>query len=317
MDTYERQKQHSQPYMRSLQHSFLVAFGAALIALAYSVFMPNYYQSTAIILPVDSRSSASMGSLASAAAMLGMNIPSNDGSDGNFIDILNSRWMREALLQNKFKFHQLTWRFGTAKLHDETLLEQMHAANLDRGVQGLGKVISVSRDTKTKVLTISAETQSQELSQQIVQRAIRLLEEFVSTKGRTRGSAKVLFSNARLAEAKDELLKSENRFRQFLESNRNYQSSADPSVRLEGGRLETDFKLQQQIMTTIAVNREQALLEEKNDMPILNILDGGNLPIDKSRPSRLKGIIQVFLFAGIGSFTWLQKRWLISFYNKI
>ncbi len=227
-----------------------------------------------------------MGNLAAAAAAFGVSVPGGEGNDANFVDILNSRWLREQLLQTNFQYHARSWRFGAEQLHVGTLYDYLGARNMDRAVMALNEVLLTSRDLKSKVITLSAETKSPDLSQQVVQRAGKLLETFLQEKGRTRGGAKAIFAEARLADARGEMDQAEEAFRRFLESNRNYQSSGDPAVRLKGTRLENELRLRQQLVTTLAMNREQALLDEKSDIPILNVLDPGNLPIDKSRPSR-------------------------------
>jgi hypothetical protein len=58
------------------------------------------------------------------------------------------------------------------------------------------------------------------------------------------------------------------------------------------------------------MNREQALLEEKNDIPILNVLDPGNLPIDKSKPSRSVMVLMALILVGSGSWIWLNREWV-------
>ena len=181
---------------------------------------------------------------------------------------------------------------------------------MDRAVKKVGEVLSATRDLKSKVITISAETKSPELSQQVVQRAGKLLETFLQEKGRTRGGAKALFAEARLAEARGEMDQAEEAFRRFLEGNRNYQTSGDPAVRLKGTRLETELRLRQQLVSTLAMNREQALLEEKNDIPILNVLDPGNLPIEKSKPARSVIVLLVTLLVGAGGWAWLNREWV-------
>jgi hypothetical protein len=98
--------------------------------------------------------------------------------------------------------------------------------------------------------------------------------------------------------------------RRVLESNRNFQTSSDPSVRLKGSRLETELRLRQQLVTSIAMNREQALLEEKNDIPILNVLDPANLPIDKSKPARSIIVILVTLLVSLGTWAWQNRGWI-------
>lgn len=292
---------------KPLQWAFVVGLFTALITL----FLPNYYRSEARLLPVESKGlGGSLGGLASPAAAFGVTVPGGDGSDANFVDILNSRSLREQLLQTEFHYRARKWRFGAEELQEGTLYGYIEAENMDRAVKKLGEVLSISRDLKSKVITLSAETKSPELSQQVVQRAAKLLEVFNQEKGRTRGGAKATFAEARLREARQGMDEAEEAFRRFLEGNRNYQASGDPAVRLRGTRLENELRLHQQLVTTLAMNREQALLEEKNDIPILNILDAGNLPIDKSRPTRSIMVLLSMFLAGMGNWVWGNRDWI-------
>src|ERR1035438_1934032 len=93
------------------QHLHLVRVGlaAGLLTALVSICFPNQYKSEARILPADQRSS---GGLAAAAAAVGVGIPGQEGADATYVDILNSRSVRENLLQARFKFNIRTWFFG-------------------------------------------------------------------------------------------------------------------------------------------------------------------------------------------------------------
>jgi uncharacterized protein involved in exopolysaccharide biosynthesis len=298
----------------SLKKPLQWALAAGLLTAIITLFLPNYYKSEARLLPVESKGlGGSLGGLATAAAAFGVSVPGGDSNDANFVDVLSSRWLREQLLQTEFQYHARSWRFGAEHLERGTLYAYVDEKNMDRAVKKVGEVLSTTRDQKSKVITISAETKFPELSQQVVQRAGKLLETFLQEKGHTRGGAKVLFAEARLAEARGEMDQAEEAFRRFLEGNRNYQTSSDPAVRLRGTRLETELRLRQQLVTTLAMNREQALLEEKNDIPILNLLDPGNLPIEKSRPSRSAWVAGMFFLGALVSSAWIHRALLVSF----
>jgi len=298
------------PWALGLKRPLQIGLAAACVTAVVSLFMPNYYKSEARILPVETKSAGGLGNLAAAAAAFGVGVPGADGGDANFVDILNSRWMRESLLKSQFTFKERSWRFGTEKMRTQTLYDYLKVKNLDQGVRAVGAMLSASRDLKSKVLTLSVETRSPELSQQIAQRVAKLLETFVQEKGRTRGGYKAAFAEARLKEARDEMASAEEDFRRFLDGNRNYLASADPSVRIRGARLEAELKLRQQLVMTLAMNREQALMEEKNDIPILNVLDPGNLPVDKSRPARSSIVLLAFFLVSAGSWAWQNREWI-------
>lgn len=301
----------------SLKKPLQWALAGGLLTALYTLSMPNYYRSEARLLPVESKGiGGNLGGLASAAAAFGVNVPGGDSSDANFVDVLNSRWLKEQLLQTEFQFHARSWRFGAEWAEKCTLYDYLKANNMDNAVQAVSGTLSASRDLKSKVISISAETKSPELSQLIVLRAGKLLEVFLQEKGRTRGGAKAAFAEARVAEARREMDEAEDILRRFLEGNRNFQSSGDPSVRLKGSRLETEFRLRQQLVSAIAMNREQALLEEKNDIPILNVLDPANLPIEKSKPVRSLIVLAFVALTGIGAWIWLNREWVRVFLGE-
>lgn len=292
----------------SLKKPIQWAFAAGVLTAAISLFIPNCYKSEARLLPVESKGlGGSLGGLATAAAAFGVSVPGGDSSEANFVDVLNSRWLREQLLKSEFQYPVRTWRFGQERLQKSTLYAYLDARNMDRAVGELGNILSVSKDLKSKLITFTAETKSPELSMQIVQRTIKLLEAFLQEQGRTRGSAKAAFAEARLADARRNMASAEEDLRRFIESNRNYQTSSEPSVRLKGAGLEAELRLRQQLVLTLALSREQALMEEKDDIPILNVLDPGNLPIDKSSPSR--SVLVLFTMALVATGLWTYNQW--------
>lgn len=293
-----------------IKRSLQIGLGAALLVGLCSVFLQNLYKSEARILPEDKAGTTGLGSIAAAAAAFGVNVPGGEGRDANFVDILQSRWVSEQLLNTEFEFKVRNWRFGSEQIQKETLYQFLKSKNIDRATKKLSSMFLVSRDPKTKVLHVTMETTSPSLSQQVINKSIALLEKFILEKGRTRGGAKALFAEARLRDARVEMNKAESEFLDFSQVNRNYQVSADPSVRIRGVRLEAELKLHQQLLTTLALNREQSLMEEKNDVPILNVLDFGNLAIDHSWPNRVMFAGLTFLLVFATALSYQNREWI-------
>lgn len=312
MDTTLLKTPKQNSWISNIIHPLKVGLAAALATAVVTLFLPNYYRSDARILPVENKVPGGLSQLAGAAAAFGFSVPSQDGSDANYVDILESRWLYESILAKEFVFNQRSWRFAQEKLHKETLYHYLQKKNYDLAIKMVAKMVMSSRDVKSKMISISVESKSPELSQQMVAYSIKLLETFLLEKGQTRGGAKAAFSTARLAEARGEMDQAEAAFLSFLENNRNYQTSSDPTVRVRGARLEAELKLKQQITLTLSLNREQALLEEKNDVPILNVLDRSNLPIEKSRPARSIYVAVAFMLAAIGTWLWTNREWVLN-----
>jgi hypothetical protein len=301
-------------WLGGLRIPLTAAFGAACIMAVCSLFIPNSYVSEASVLPAETRGALGGmgGNLSAAAAALGVSLPGQEGQDANYPDIVNSRWTYENLLAATYRFHARSWRFGADKLHEETLYHYLGKRNMDKSVEALRRSIGVNRDQKTKLVKITVETRSPELSQLVCQKCVKLLETFVIEHSQTRGGFKAAFARRRLVEAREEQVKAEEAFRVFLNGNRNYLVSADPSVRLQGLRLETELKLRTQIVMTLSISQEQALMDEKNDVPILNVLDTGNLPAEKSKPARSSYVMLAFFLAGAAAWLWLNRKWVME-----
>ena len=284
---------------------------AGVVVALYLISLPNQYTSTGRILPGESRGGSGMA--AAAAAATGVSLPGTDSVDATYLDIMNSDWLRTGLLGTTFEFKVRSWYLGAAHPRKESLYAYLKCNNYDQGIRAVGKMLTVNRDIKTKLLTIKVETTSPELSQQIVQKAIGLLNGFVVDKSKARGGNKAKFAEERLADARRSQTRAEESFRNFLERNRSNQLSSDPSVRLEGARLEAEWKLHQQVVTTLAIAWEQALLDEKNDVPIVNVLDVGRAPQEKSGPPRSLLILMSMMLALGGSWVWWNKReWVMD-----
>lgn len=293
-----------------LRNAVLVGITVALITL----FIPNKYVSEARILPADSRGSAGLGQMAAAAAAVGIAVPGQDSSDAAFVDIVNSHWMwRKLLGPEKYRFHTRFFYLGPWREREETLYAYLDVKNMDRAMKKMKEVLTVKRDLKTKLLTLSAETQSPELSQLVVRKAVGILEDFIQVKSRTRGGNKAVFTAERLKEAQESYTLAERESMVFLNDHRNFATSNEPAVRMKGTRLENTLKLRQQVVTTLTLNYEQALLEEKNDMPILNLLDEGDVPIDKSYPPRSIIVLMAMLLVAGGSWGWTHRERLKTY----
>jgi hypothetical protein len=289
---------------------------AGLLAAVVSSALPNEYDSTAVVLPSDVNAGGLAG-LSLAASALGFNLPGVQTTpDQTFETILESRWLGEGLLTQTYEFKMAPYRFMRPRPYRMTLLEYLGEPNVDKGMKSLPKIFSVDRNIKTSVVTIDTYTRSPELSQQITMRAVALLEEFLTQHNQVNGKEKARFAIERLRDAEQAADDSEARLRVFLMVNRNYQQSDDPEVRLKGARLEADLNLRRQVISTLAMNREQSLVDEKNDTPILYVLERGNLPIEKGRPHRALWTALAAVLAGLWAWGVEHKKKVLAFLQE-
>jgi hypothetical protein len=272
-----------------LRLPLLLTLAAGLVSAGIASFLPNYYKSEIRILSDTGSSGA--GSANRAGVWAPSATPETPGSreDGPtviFADILKSRRMAETLLQASYDYHIQPKRFGPAIAVQGTLREYLKVGSTDKGIGPLKTILVVQRDMKSGMLTLSAETRSPELSLQVAQGAVRNLKAFLVELSQSTGNNKARFTEERLEAVRATYDKLGREFLGFQEANRNWETSPAPSVRFRGSRLKEDLDLWRTVLNNLTLNHEQALLEARNDTQALLVMDPGNLPVDKSRPSR-------------------------------
>lgn len=298
---------------------FKRAFIVTVLVAIFSIGIPNRYESDAKIIPqLLSGDASTAGALSAAAAMLGVSIGGGASDPGSIhMDVIQSRWMADKLLNTKFRYNTKTWMFGKDQVCHQTLLEYMDLDNRDKAVLELqNAVLAADRDLKSGTIRISVLTRSPQLSQLVVQSCITYLQEFLKNQGQFQAGAKARFLILRISEATEEMEKSESVFRDFLKKNQNYGSSLDPNVKLTGMRLESDLNTKKQVLTSLLIAKEQAVIAEKNDLGQLTVLDAGNLPELKTSPRRGFLAISSFVLILICSLIWENRKELAEHFSK-
>lgn len=283
---------------------------AGLFMALWTLFIPNKYRSEARVLSQDPRANSSISGLVQAAASFGMSVGSQGDASLIYVDILKSRWLAEKTLLKSYKSTHKKWYFGKVITEEKTLKEYFREQSMDLAVKKFKDNFEVDRDGKSGTISIRFTAPSQDLAQQITQQSVTLLEDFLVFHGQNQGSAKAVFATERMNEAIRESLDAEEDLARFSRENRGYQTSGDPEIRLKGQRLEFQLQMRRQVLSSVALSREQALMDQKDNTPIITVLDRGNLPVEKSKPWRSLMVVMAGLIVGGCRWVWPNRRWL-------
>jgi len=286
-----------------------VALACCMTTAIITLFIPNQYTSEAKILPVEPKAGAGLNQWATAAAARGLSM-GQESPDGTYPAIVMSRWVGDQLTRKRYSYSLPKGLFHPPVSVEGTLAAYLKATNADDAATRLAKILTCNRDLKTKILTIRVETQSPALSQQVAQEAITLLGRFLREKTNVRGSEKASFAENRLEEARTAYAKAEADFRTFLDSNRNFTVTPDPAIRLKGMRLEGELKLRQQVIVTLTVALEQAVLEAKDNVSIFSVLDFPQAPLRKSWPPRAMLVLLAGICGAAACLVALNRKWV-------
>jgi uncharacterized protein involved in exopolysaccharide biosynthesis len=122
---------------------------------------------------------------------------------------------------------------------------------------------------------------------------------------RSQAQEKRKFIEERIAEVSIDLEKSENSLATFRERN---MTTFAPKVFLEEQRLLRNQAMNQEIYIQLKKQYELARIEEKNDQPLIEVLQKPEIPIIRASPQRTKIVVLAtmlgFVFSIFGAFVW-------------
>jgi LPS O-antigen subunit length determinant protein (WzzB/FepE family) len=226
---------------------------ASIIAVIYSLSLPNIYASKALLYKVDSSSSisGSLGSYSGLASLAGINIPSADSQANGTkalktitsLNFFKNNVMPEIFLPDLMSVD--SWDHTTNTLvYDEKIYDintkswvrdydypskQIPSAQESYAVF-LGKHLSISEDKKTGLITLTMRHQSPYTAKKWSDLLIREVNDYYREKDKTEAQKAVIFLNnqikmTNLSEIKQviaELLKQQTQKLALIEANQSY-----------------------------------------------------------------------------------------------
>jgi uncharacterized protein involved in exopolysaccharide biosynthesis len=124
------------------------------------------------------------------------------------------------------------------------------------------------------------------------------------------------FVSKRLEEKLRDLEIAEENLRAFQAKNRNFATSNDPDILMEQARHTRTVEVQTRLYMALLNEYQQARLEAARDIPVVQVLDRGSVPQEKSAPKRSYYVLGAFfgsLFFSLLLSAWLdlsaRRRW--------
>jgi len=167
--------------------------------------------------------------------------------------------------------------------------------DMDLAVKDLLNDYSATKDSKTGIVTITIEVPSPELSRDVVTLALAELDKALAEQTMTKSRQMALFLDSRIKDAKNELSAKEKEYIAFSNISRNYETSLDPAIRVQGARLDADLSLDRQVITQLVTQYENAVIQENNDTPVMSVMEHPTLPFQKSSPGRSAMSLAAFI----------------------
>jgi len=150
------------------------------------------------------------------------------------------------------------------------------------------KRISVDVDSKSGILTLTAEMPDAVAAAELAQLSIDILTKYVSDYKVRKAQENYDFVQARYKEAKTEFEKNQEALAMFNDRNRNVVTAL---AQAESQRLQNEYNLAFEVYKGLASQLEQAKIKVKEETPVFTVLEPVIVPNRKSFPNTIVVIL--------------------------
>ncbi|MDH3892450.1 MAG: Wzz/FepE/Etk N-terminal domain-containing protein [candidate division Zixibacteria bacterium] len=271
-------------FLRQLKRQRLliaaVVLGAMTITAVVMVLTPNRYRSHASILPSGGRDQLS--GLMEMAGQFGVGAmgAADENSSSLYPSILRSDLVRDGVWQRKY---QIEDGRDSRSIRLDDYFETEDPSELRAA---LSRITSISEDKKLGIINLSVETTYPDLSQAVLRENLTQLETYLRFKRRSQARENEAYLVRQQKARGRELTQAEDSLQQFMQVNRNWNSSSDPQLQTELARFKREVEVRAKTYLLLTQQLELARLEVQKDIPIVRILDEPSRPTVKSGPRR-------------------------------
>ncbi len=306
-----------------------------VIGFLVAFLTPAQYSVTSIMVPQTSGGQSKLGGLSSLAAMAGVNLNLNSGSEISplvYPEIVKSVPFKLALMNTPLTFkgidHPVTYyeyftkhtKPGTLdKIKKYTIglpgtvkkaissPKEISATNTkntslihltkkqEELAKHLEKTVYVNVDQKTGNISLTAIMPQALAAAQLGQRAQELLQQFIIDFKIKKTKAQLKFIQSRYDVQKKKFEEAQDRLARFLDQNKNVSTAM---ARIKEQRLQNEYQLAYGVYSELAKQLEQAKIQVKQDTPVFSIIEPITVPTLRFKPKRGQ-IIIIWTFIGI------------------
>lgn len=266
---------------------------AALVVLV-GLVLPRTFTARGSLKP--QASDNGLGRLAGLAAQFGVTAPLGQSSESPdfYADLIMSPTLLRKAVETTYH------RAGSDSAGQDLVAlykvkDENRAVAVDKAAEKLSQHVGVSAETKTGVVEFSVQTKWPQVSLEVADRLLELINEFNRETRQSQARQERMFVEARLTQKKEELRQAEDEMAAWLRNNRTYREA--PGLNFEHERLSRQLSERQKVYSTLVESYERASLDEVRSTPIVTIIERPELPV---RPDRRKLLLKAALAYMLG-----------------
>jgi capsule polysaccharide export protein KpsE/RkpR len=295
--------------MPALRRSVLAGTAAALMAGALTLALPDVFRSKILVYPKGG-TAGPLAALAATAAMFAGGFGGQVEEEAHYLDIIESRWMAENLLDAVYTFDYQSWALGGHQARQEALtrfLDVRTPRDREAALRWVSRAVAGRRDLKSGTITVTAEAPSPQLAQQMADKVVAFLNQALRRRLQQQAADKAEVAGDLILHARAKAEAARGALEAFARNHANFALSLDSGIRTNGERLSAELALRQQVVASLILTFEQADLETKNHAPVLSTLAPAFLPLEKEGPARKRWILAAMALGALGAALWNQR----------
>ena len=259
----------------------MCTLGGGSVALLVAFLLPPTFVASVSVLEAQRPGGTSaLSQLGVSAEMLGLHAGGSGSNALTYPDVLRSRRLLGALLEQRFRDQKGVEHLLADWLRPGAPSPQRTA----RATDELRARLDIALDRRTNLLRLSVSDRDPVLAAAIANAACAELQRVVMTAIMTQAGANRRFVEHELDGARRDLARAENALRGFAEGNLRFGNA--PRLALEQARLMREVRTQEEIVIALTRQYEIAKVDENRDVPVLNVLDPAVTPAFRSSPKR-------------------------------
>ena len=226
---------------------------AAALSIVYAITLPNKYAASSTLLPISGSASSTLSQYAGLATLAGVSLPAASASDPTtkIQTILQSRTFAEKLILDM----NLT---AVILPKDKKGKSNNLLADATRELQD--NILSATFDSKTSIIKISAKTKTPQISRDIANRAVDLLQEDLKARTLSSSGKNMVLLEQQVDDQEKKVRIAQNNLTTYQKRNK----LVSPQAQSTGGFQFYQNLIQQKVTLEIELSRLESALSADN-----------------------------------------------------
>lgn len=277
---------------------FSLLFLSIVFSVALNIILPKKYVAEMSITQSSPNLSSGLGNVSSIASSFGINLNNMKGDVFYLPNLIQSNSLKKSIVQKERVIDNnstnLVEYFNNPFLPFQQLDDDEKLIN---SIEVFSSNLILLEDQNSGMITVKFISDSPSLSEEVLSDINVYLNRYLNSGINLQASSMLELINEEISITKSELNSVEDQLALFIDENRNYFDS--PNLVLQFKRFERDIEILNQKYTNLIIQQTMAMIEEKKQLPKLNIISEPFSDTSPYSPS-LINILFVVLIINLG-----------------